>query len=208
MNFFGHVAAASWRGAPPAVALGAMLPDLASMAEARPAEIERADVRRGVEFHYATDAAFHRLEAFTELCGRAASELRAAGLGRGSARGAAHVAVELALDARLIADEGAARLYVLALRDAPAHRAITFEAGEARFRELLAVLSRRGVPADYGEPKALTRAVTRALSRRPRLALSAAEAGVLEAKVPALRERVDAAAPALLRALRDTLPSP
>lgn len=178
------------------------------MIRARPARIARADVRRGVAFHYATDAAFHRLEAFTGLCGGAAAELRSAGVRRGPARGAAHVAVELALDAALAGDHDAAELYRSALAEEAAARAIEFDEGGDRFADLLARLARRGPPADLDSAETLAGATARALSRRPRLALCAREADILAARAEALVLRVRAQAPQIARDLRAALPAP
>ena len=201
LNFFGHVAVASWVSASPAVALGSMLPDLASMAGARPLRVERADVERGIELHHRTDAAFHALPAFAALCAETTTALRARGIDRGPARAAAHVGVELALDGVLLDDSGAATLYRDALEDTPAAACVVWERGGDRFAELLTRLRRRGVPAGYRDPDALTAAVCRALSRRPRLAISEAAEPLLAEQMPAIRERVERASPALLREL-------
>jgi acyl carrier protein phosphodiesterase len=205
LNFFGHVAVASWEGASPAVALGAMLPDLAAMAGTRPRRVERADVGRGIELHHRTDAAFHALPAFAALCGETTRALRSLGVERGPARAAAHVGVELALDGYLLDDARAASLYLRALADRRAASCIEWEGDSGRFSGLLQRLAARGVPAGYRDPARLTLAVSRALSRRPRLALDERAARLLEAEVPALRARVERAAPELLRTLRAAL---
>ncbi len=208
VNFFGHVAAASWRGASPAFALGAMLPDLTAMTGTRPARIEAAEVSSGVAFHHTTDAAFHDLEAFVRLCASTSSGLRARGLPRGSARGAAHVAVELALDGVLVGDPGAAELYVSALADDAAAGAIVLEGESRRFFALRDELASRGIPAHYQSPAFVARAVRRALSRRPRLALLPGHEAILEAELPAHLQRVRAAAPGIFADLRASLARP
>ncbi len=196
---------ASWVEAAPAVALGAMLPDLASMAGARPLRIRRGDVERGIELHHETDAAFHALPAFAALCSETTKALRGRRIERGPARAAAHVGVELALDGLLLDDARAASLYLSALRDDPAAESIVWESGGDRFAELVIRLRRRGLPAGYRDPAELTTAVRRALSRRPRLALSEAATLSLSAEMPAICARVARAAPALLRELRSAV---
>jgi acyl carrier protein phosphodiesterase len=204
LNFFGHVAVASWMGASSAMALGAMLPDLAAMAGAKLARVE-GDVRRGIELHHRTDAAFHALEAFAVLCGETTRALRARGVERGPARAAAHVGVELCLDGTLLDDERAASLYLRALADRRAATSVVWQGEETSVLGLLDRLAGRGLPAGYRDPVILTRAVSRALSRRPRLALDEHAAHQLEAEMPALRARVERGAPELLEALRASL---
>ena len=74
MNFFGHACVASWERSDPAYVLGAMLPDFAGMIRGRIAEIERPDLRAGIELHRRTDAIFHRMDGFAELCASSARD--------------------------------------------------------------------------------------------------------------------------------------
>src|SRR4029079_14058794 len=67
VNFFGHALVASWRSRAPAFALGAMLPDFASMCRARVEVVGHADLAAGVDWHHETDRVFHAAGAFRRL---------------------------------------------------------------------------------------------------------------------------------------------
>jgi hypothetical protein len=84
--------------------LGAVLPDLASMARSRVADRPRLApaVDRGVTCHLRTDAAFHTLPAFVQGSGTIRTLLRERGLARGAARAVGHVGWELLLDGTLV----------------------------------------------------------------------------------------------------------
>ncbi|MGH7305861.1 MAG: hypothetical protein ACRELZ_21460, partial [Candidatus Rokuibacteriota bacterium] len=55
MNFFGHTVLAVRRSTDPAFVLGSMLPDFATMIQARPPDTEHADIESGMQFHWRTD---------------------------------------------------------------------------------------------------------------------------------------------------------
>ena len=75
MNFFGHATVASWVSNAPAVVLGAMLPDFATMIRARPPTAKQPELWRGVRLHHDTDAVFHDHPVFRELCADAVAAL-------------------------------------------------------------------------------------------------------------------------------------
>lgn len=88
----------------PDYVLGAVLPDLASMARTR--VVDRGQlgptVDRGVSCHLRTDAVFHSLPAFVAGAAAIRTALRERGLARGAARAVGHVGWELLLDGTLV----------------------------------------------------------------------------------------------------------
>src|SRR2546428_3982578 len=104
MDFFGHAAVASWRDGGPAVVLGAMLPDFATMCRARLDTPTDAEIAVGVELHHATDAAFHQLPVVTGLMRELDDRLARGGCARGPRRAVAHIGTELLLDGVLVDD--------------------------------------------------------------------------------------------------------
>lgn len=190
---------ASRRRASPALALGAMLPDFASMCQGGIARVTHAEVEAGIALHHRTDAAFHRLPGFLGLCRQTAAQLQQRGVGRGPARGAAHVAVELLLDGVLLDDETACGLYTDALAgtwtddvhwQAPDQR--------ARWQRLHTRLRDHGVPVRYRDPEAVAEGVVRVLDHRPLLRLGAADRERVRAAMAPLQVQVAARAGALM----------
>lgn len=199
MNFFGHAVVASRRGASPALALGAMLPDFASMCRGGIARVTHAEVEAGVALHHRTDAAFHRLTGFLSLCRQTAAQLQQRGLGRGPARGAAHVAVELLLDGVLLDDDTACRLYTDALAGDWAHGIHWHTPDQAaRWHGLHARLRDHGLPVRYRDPEAVAESVARVLDHRPLLRLGAADQERVRAAMAPLQVQVAARAGALM----------
>jgi len=206
VNFFGHAAVAARLHAPPppGVALGAMLPDFASMCGARPTRVDDEPVARGVELHHATDAAFHRLASFAGLVRDLTARLDAAGVARGPARGAAHAGVELLLDGVLVEDAAAADAYLAALDHDPAGIAWPDGGGE-RFAILRARLRDHGVPHDLQRPEVAARRLVRALAHRPLLAPSSGDADRITRTLAGFARRVRVAAPTVLGGLAAAL---
>jgi hypothetical protein len=210
VNFFGHAAVARWRAASPAMTLGAMLPDFATMCggaiagagDGLPADVA-AEIAGGIALHHATDAAFHRLPAFVALCRGASRRMQERGVGRGPARGAAHVIVELLLDGELTRDADARASYVAALALPNRDRAVAWRepAQALRYRALAARLAEHGVPVAYRDPDRVGARVARILSGYPRLAPQPAEIPAIVAEARVLAPRVADAAPALMDAL-------
>ena len=207
MNFFGHALVASWRSRAPGFALGAMLPDFASMCGMRLHGAQDAEAAAGVDFHHATDRVFHRLEPFARGIIEIARELVAAGVARGPARGAAHVGFELCLDGALVGDAAASGLYLDALAagaDPVLERALSWSApdGAARWRVLCGRLAAHGPPIEYRVPSSVAERVERVLARRPLLALTPRDAAIVRRAMPEVAARVAEAAPAVLEQLR------
>ncbi|HKE14890.1 MAG TPA: hypothetical protein VKB80_08510 [Kofleriaceae bacterium] len=210
MNFFGHALVASWRSGEPAFALGAMLPDFASMCGMRLEAALHDEAAAGVACHHATDRVFHRLEPFARAVADISRRLIARGVARGPARGVAHVGFELCLDGELLDEGGAAAAYRDALAaggEAGVEGALRWSApdGPARWRQLCARLAAHGLPVEYRDPARVAERVERILARRPLLALSPAGAAIVMREMPAVAERVARAAPRLLEELRAEL---
>lgn len=104
MNLLGHAHVALASGdEDPAFVLGALLPDLASMARVRIDREQLApEVDRGVAYHLRTDAVFHTLPAFVGGSADIRRAVLARGLSRGAARAVGHVGWELLLDGTLV----------------------------------------------------------------------------------------------------------
>lgn len=204
MNFVGHVVAAQWQSTSPAFGFGAMLPDFATMCQARLVPPRDPAVAAGVAHHHRTDAAFHRLPQFLALYKEATRRLGRAGLARGPARGAAHVVVELALDGELVRHEAWAEAYLEALAHGhPSQAGQTLElAGWPLLHERL---SARGVPHGYRDPTTVARIVAHILADRPLLALGGGDEARLRGELPRIQERVAAEAEAIMRALASRL---
>jgi hypothetical protein len=204
VNYLGHAAVATWRGAEGAFVLGAMLPDFASMLGARPPATRHADVEAGMRFHYRTDEVFHRSAVFVELTRAAFAWLLDRNVERGRARAVAHVGVELLLDAELSRDEPVRRAYLGALqRGAPRDLggSLVWESSDRHldFEDLRERLLLRGVSGDEPTAEATALRLRRALATRPRLALDDATETVACDWVVAARPLVAARASELVQ---------
>jgi hypothetical protein len=212
VNFFGHALVASWQSGEPAFALGAMLPDFASMCGMRLEAALHDEAAAGVDCHHATDTVFHRLEPFARAVAEIAEELMRRGVARGPARGVAHVGFELCLDGALLDEAGGAAAYRDALAagaDPRVQGALRWSAadGSERWRSLCARLVAHGLPVEYRDPIRVAERVERILARRPLLALSPAGAAIVAREMPAVAVRVARATPRLLDQLRAELTS-
>jgi hypothetical protein len=210
VNFFGHAVVACWRSDAPAFVLGAMLPDFAGMIRARPPVAGHSELAEGMAFHHLTDHAFHDSPTFRALTAQANAALSAGGLRRGSARAAAHVGVEILLDAALAHDAGGRRAYRAALVSASdpelaTHIAWRDDNERVRFENLCALLAERGVSDRHTAPELVALRLSRTLADRPRLALDASSEQVVCRWASAARDVVERAAPALLDELRRAL---
>ncbi|HWM88829.1 MAG TPA: hypothetical protein VNO33_23420 [Kofleriaceae bacterium] len=207
MNFFGHALAASWRSREPGFALGAMLPDFASMCGMRLEAALDPVAAAGVDYHHATDRVFHRLEPFARAAAEIGRQLTALGVKRGPARGAAHVAFELSLDGALLDELGGAEAYASGLAaglELEGSLRWSVPDGPARWRSLCERLAAHGLPIEYRDPMRVAERVERVLARRPLLALGAG-AEILRREMPAIAARVAGAAPSVLALLRAQL---
>lgn len=213
MNFFGHAAVAELSGVDDPAALGAMLPDFASMLGMRMAGVDDGAVARGVTLHHATDEVFHRAPAFVTLCGHAVEELETRGLSRGSARAVAHVGTELLLDGWLVQQGIGVETYGAALT-AAGHDGlrdrVRWRAPRAaeRVAWLIDQLRHHGPPRDYADTRVVADRLARALQRRPRLRLSPEDLPRVEVWLEAFGPRVHAQAPGLLQHVRRGLAHP
>ena len=119
MNLLGHAFVALAGGGSggddepdPDFVLGALLPDLASMARVR---VDRAQlapsIERGVVCHLRTDTVFHTLPAFVEGSGQIRRAVLERGLSRGAARAVGHVGWELLLDGTLVGSDAEAAFH-------------------------------------------------------------------------------------------------
>lgn len=210
MNFVGHSFIAARTSEDPVFALGAMLPDFASMIGARLGKHDHAELAAGIADHHRTDDAFHGAPTFVRICREEALGLEQLGLGWGASRAIAHVATELVLDGLLLEDARIERGYVDAIETIDwVLPALRFEKdGIARFRELHARLARYGPPHGYRDPMFVRDRMVQILARRPRLALAEGDAERLADYLPGMSVRVRSAARALLDELEESLGSP
>jgi hypothetical protein len=202
VNYFGHAVVAAWRSPEPAFALGAMLPDFAAMCRGELDGVSHPELVAGIEWHHATDRAFHRLPRFLELCRRLGADLERAGLGKGPARGAAHVGIELLLDGALLADGRSERyLDAIALTGSELGDEIARIDRAGRWRFLFDRLSDQGVPVAYRDPHEVARRTAMTLARRPPLAIDEAGVDLLAVELEAIGPELAADAETLLAQL-------
>lgn len=202
MNFFGHAWLAARRSGDPDFVLGAMLPDLAPMAGLRIVALADPAIAAGHAFHLRTDAVFHRSASFGALLAGAGRSLEAAGVRRGPARGAAHVGVELLLDGWIAAEHGEPASFPAALAAGRSLGTRVSFAGGDSARALATVCCRipeAGLPHAYADPAFTAERIRRVLARRPRLALSRAEAQQVASWAHRALHQVAEAGPDLLR---------
>ena len=208
MNFFSHAAVARRFSPEPEFALGAMLPDFASMLGTRLGEVADPILERGVRFHHLTDHAFHELALFQELSREAHVALAARGVSRGPARAVAHVGVEILLDVTLVQSAAAQEAYLAALEAGMRQELVASvawpEQDRKRLVDLVETLARRGVVLDTSSPIIVER-IKRTLARRPRLSLGADDPPRVLDWVEASRARVVGSTPALVAGLHEEL---
>jgi hypothetical protein len=185
VNFLGHTHVALASGDDPVFVLGAVLPDLASMARVR-VDRARSDgpLHEGIRCHIDTDAAFHAHPLFREGSARIRTDLARLDLPLGAMRAIGHIGWELLLDGTLVGS-GIESAFHHALVDG--HRASdAIVAGDrASWR---AFLDRwRGLTDPrlrYDEPVWVAERLHLMLRSRPRLAFP-------EAALPAVAEVLD-----------------
>jgi hypothetical protein len=209
MNFFGHAFVASLYSEDHGFVLGAMLPDFAAMLRARLLDSRHRGISSGIAFHLQTDQVFHRSSSFQKECRSAVEWLTQNGMRRGSARGVAHVGVELLLDSEISRRPSAHQSYLNALAAGSGpklgcHIRWHAESDGARFEELRLALSRHGTDI-VPTPLRVAARIGRALSRRPRLALLESERAVVVAWVEHAAPRFANGAQAMLGELEQGL---
>lgn len=188
--------------APAGYALGAMLPDFASMCGGRLALAEPSTdpaVAAGIALHHRTDAVFHHLPQVLALMRELEERLTTAGASRGATRAVSHLGVELLLDGVLVDEAADRQLYL----DAVAHSGVGTQWREPehaeRFAELQARLRHHGVPDDLRRASSVTERLLRIISRRPLLAPRGADASLIAEAIAAVQPRVTVAAEAVMR---------
>jgi len=182
VNFFGHAAIASWSHTAPGVALGAMVPDFATMCRAKVPTSADAAITDGIALHHRTDAAFHHLPVVTGLMRELDDRLARGGCARGPRRAVAHVGMELPHDGEL-----------------------TWTDGGTRFAVLLGRLRAYGVPDDLQRPEAIAQRLARILAGRPLIEPSASDLHAIRTALAEHAPRVAVAAETVMRGMRAAL---
>lgn len=172
VNYLGHVAVGLALGRTEAhFALGAALPDLASMVGVR-FDRRRLDgaLAEGVACHLAADAVFHDHHAFRAGAAALRRDLGEAGFPTGARRAIGHAGWELLLDGALVGTAaedahrrgiavGATALHALRPEDRPRWAALLARGAPPRLR--------------YDDPTWVAERLVTMLARRPRLAIPA-----------------------------------
>jgi hypothetical protein len=205
VNFFGHAAVASWANGGPGAALGAMLPDFATMCGGRLATATDPAIGIGIELHHKTDGVFHRLAPVTALMRELGDRLESRGCARGPKRAVAHIGVELLLDGVLVDEPSYREAYLGGLAYDETGVVWREEADAPRFAVLLARLRSHGVPDDLREPEAIAIRLQRMLSHRPLLAPNAQDMHAIRASLIEYKPRIAVAADTVMRAVRAAL---
>jgi hypothetical protein len=204
VNFFGHAAVASWSNATGddrgGVALGAMLPDFATMCRARLAPPDDIALATGVDLHHRTDAAFHTLPAVLGLMRDLDALLDRGGCARGPRRAVAHIGSSL-LDSILVDDDAYRRATPPAAADPSGVR--WRDDDGPPLRDVAVALRDHGVPDGLRRPGAI--APPPPCSPSPLLAPNDADMRAIRAALVEYRDRVAVAADTVLRALRERL---
>lgn len=219
MNFIAHARIALWsdsvraprstEGAVARFVLGAMLPDFASMAGTRLAEVPDADMASGVSLHHQTDEVFHGSRPFIALMQETMDALTRRGVDRGPARAVAHIGVELLIDGELVEDPEVGRAYLSALAEcAGLPTSVVPAAKNAAFQTLARRLVAYGIPYDYQRPEVVGLRLASILAGRPRLALSAEAQRVVGSILPDVKAHVQERLPELFEAVREGLSHP
>ena len=176
VNHFAHAWVASRQSPEPRFLLGAILPDLSAFLRIRLPEMPDSKVRAGIAFHHATDRVFHALPAFRAYTRAGSTYLVRRGLTRGPARAAAHVGIELLLDAWLSRHRREALQHY---RTALWHCDTLEFPLDTRDRTRISAFAQRlaiGDPATGLEaPGEIARRIARTLEPRPRLRLPEAQ---------------------------------
>lgn len=151
--------------------VGAMLPDFEQMSGSGPTKPTTEALRLGVQFHHATDRAFHGAEAFLTGCAEGSARLTRDGVGRGAARALSHIGLELLLDGYLLEQTEIQDVYAQALEwFEPAAHIEDAGDGVSRLSALRARLRQVGAPIGYTDPARVVDTLYRVLGHRPRLA--------------------------------------
>ncbi|MBK6919669.1 MAG: hypothetical protein IPH07_19905 [Deltaproteobacteria bacterium] len=200
MNLLGHAMVARWFDRDPYFVLGAMLPDLRTIARASALVPRHGAVASGVAMHHRTDAAFHGLPEFVAACVHAGEELAADGVRRGPRLAVAHVGLELLLDGELAHDAALVDDFVAAL-------AIELPL-DAGVREVMTRLHRRGAPHGHRDPHEVQQRLAHVLGRHPRLTPMPEELMPIRAWLERAQARLRAELPRWIDGLRRRMDAP
>lgn len=203
MNFFGHAVVARIVGpATAGRALGAMLPDFASMCGGR-LELQEPstdpEVAAGIALHHRTDAVFHHLPPVLALMRELEQKLTAAGCSRGPTRAVSHLGVELLLDGVLVGEAADHQLYLEALAYPPEGTRWREPEHVERFAALRERLAHYGVPDDLRRASSVTERLLRVIGRRPLLAPKGRDAAIIASEIAGYQARVEVAAETVMR---------
>jgi hypothetical protein len=205
VNYFGHAAVASWRSRDGAIALGAMLPDFATMCGSRLAPADDGAVAEGIALHHATDGAFHHLPAVTGLMRELDARLEVLGCARGPRRAVAHIGIELLLDGVLVDDAGYRASYLAGIAADSTGVHWRDDTGSVRFAALVERLRSYGVPDDLRDATSITQRLQRILGHRPLLAPSSDDLHAIRIALVEQQPRVAIASEIVLRGVRANL---
>lgn len=209
VNFVGHAMVARWQRSEPAFVLGAMLPDLARMCDAKAPPTDDAAITAGMKLHHRTDAVFHDTPTFLRLCAEARTALRAAGVRRATALGAAHVGIELLLDGVWIGQAEVEDSYLGAVAHGSTLARTTLRwpssAHATRFDELCQHLRIPTSARAYRSADEVGRRLFRILSARPALAPQPPDHAHLIAWARETKPAIERAAVQLVAELREHL---
>lgn len=156
-----------------------MLPDLASMVATRDWQSQDEQIAAGVSNHHEADRVFHAHPVFVDLCQRAYQSLRSGGLARGPTLAVAHVGIELLIDGELSSETAAVTLYRRSLVEDATLVRWGDDADARTYRVLVQRLHGSAVPAAYSSVEEVAPQLRRILSRRPRLAMEAADVPIV-----------------------------
>ena len=179
VNFAAHAAVAARCSPAVDVRLGAVLPDISAILGVRLRRPNEA-LDAGIATHYATDSAFHASGWFTNQMKICSTRLQAAGVGRGPARAAAHVGVELLLDGAVLANDDTFR-DVWSQLAAPAAlvRDAVHDDERDDWIDRLGQFTTRLDPWRYSEPDYAAARIEGMLRHRPRLRLETGQASIV-----------------------------
>lgn len=195
MNFYSHIAVASLFTEDRRVALGAVLPDLASLVGAKPPRTDCPRLRRGYALHHATDRIFHAVDPFRRAEVAESQELQRLGMRRGTARATAHVGLEIVLDEALADDVPTRQLLgetlISATPEALGQYVKWSADGEAAhfeaLRQRLWTLT-KGLPPPLNATL-LAERLSRTLEHRPKLAVRADDRAILNCWADGVKQR-------------------
>jgi hypothetical protein len=188
--------------------VGCMLPDLAAIARVRLARPD-GELGRGVEFHHACDAVFHKSAWFRVANRELRDALVGAGVDSGAARACSHAGVEMLLDGGLVASpvvESAARVTLGAVADGASDLAQHAPA-DARevWVERLYLIGSSLEPARYADARFVAERLHRMTAGRRRIELRAEHVDVVAGALTEFQPAITAHAPEVVARVRQAI---